>query len=98
MSKAFKKPTVEEVDAYCEERGNNIDAAQFWDFYEMKGWVVGKAPMKDWKAAVRTWERRDNGGGYDNDPFGGPQRAVSPKTRTTLAAREAMSRKMEGER
>ena len=45
---------------YCEERGNGIDAQSFVDFYESKGWVVGKSPMKDWKAAVRTWEQRDD--------------------------------------
>lgn len=53
----FKKPTLEEVNAYCLERQNGIDASSFIDFYESKGWKVGKTPMKDWKAAVRTWER-----------------------------------------
>lgn len=56
----FIKPTVAEVEAYCEERGNKIDPGEFVDFYESKGWVVGKSPMKDWRAAVRTWERRDS--------------------------------------
>jgi hypothetical protein len=51
---------VDEVAAYCEERGNGIDAQSFVDFYASKGWVVGKSPMKDWKAAVRTWERSDS--------------------------------------
>lgn len=55
----FKKPTVEEVRAYCEERGNYVDAQQFVNFYESKGWLIGKTPMKDWKAAVRTWEAKD---------------------------------------
>lgn len=54
--KRFKKPTVEEVRAYCQERQNGVDASAFVNFYEAKGWVVGKSPMKDWKAAVRTWE------------------------------------------
>ena len=45
-----------EVEAYCLERGNGIDPVAFVDFYEAKGWCVGKTPMKDWKAAVRTWE------------------------------------------
>ncbi len=57
--KKFFKPTVEEVAGYCRERNNGIDAQSFVDFYESKGWLVGKTPMKDWKAAVRTWERRD---------------------------------------
>ena len=60
VQKRFQKPTAEEIDAYCKERGNGIDARKFYDFYESKGWVVGKSPMKDWKAAVRTWEQRDD--------------------------------------
>ena len=55
--KTFSKPTVEEVKAYCSERKNNVDAEKFCDFYESKGWRVGKEPMKDWKACVRTWEK-----------------------------------------
>lgn len=55
-SSRFQKPTLSEVETYCFERGNNIDAKYFMDFYESKGWVVGKSPMKDWRAAVRTWE------------------------------------------
>lgn len=57
-SKRFTPPSVEEVRAYCFERGNKIKAEAFVDFYASKGWKVGKEPMKDWKAAVRTWERR----------------------------------------
>lgn len=56
--KRFTPPTVDEVRAYCRERSNNVDAEKFVDFYTAKGWKVGKNPMKDWKAAVRTWERR----------------------------------------
>lgn len=56
----FVAPTVEEVQAYCFERGNSVDPNQFVDFYTSKGWKVGKNPMKDWKAAVRTWEQRDS--------------------------------------
>ena len=55
----FIKPTVEEVTEYCTERGNKINAQNFVDFYESKGWKVGGSPMKNWKAAVRTWEQRD---------------------------------------
>ena len=54
----FNPPAVEEVAAYCAERGNNVDAHAWWDFYQSKGWMVGKNKMKDWKAAVRTWEQR----------------------------------------
>lgn len=53
----FKKPTIEEIQAYCNERNNNVDANMFFDFYESKGWKVGKNSMKDWKACVRTWEK-----------------------------------------
>ncbi len=53
----FKPPTVAEVKAYCEERNNGIDAQRFVDYYTSNGWRVGKSPMKDWKAAVRTWEQ-----------------------------------------
>lgn len=55
----FVKPSVEEIAAYCSERNNGIDPQQFFDFYESKGWKVGNQSMKDWKAAVRTWERRE---------------------------------------
>ena len=57
--KRFEKPTLEEVEAYCKERENNINAQSFIDFYESKGWKVGNQPMKDWKACVRTWEHKN---------------------------------------
>ena len=55
----FVRPTLEEVEAYCRERGNSISAQGFLNYYDSNGWRVGKSPMKDWKAAVRTWEQRD---------------------------------------
>lgn len=58
-SNAFCPPTLEEVKAYCEERNNSVDAERFIDFYAAKGWMIGRNKMKDWKAAVRTWERAD---------------------------------------
>ena len=54
----FVPPSVEEVQAYCQERKNGIDAQSFIDYYAARGWMVGKTKMKDWKAAVRTWENR----------------------------------------
>ena len=57
----FVKPDVVEVRAYCVERGNRVDAQKFVDYYESNGWRVGRNPMKDWKAAVRTWERNSDG-------------------------------------
>lgn len=59
----FTPPTVEEVKKYCKERGNGIDAQQFCDYYQANGWVQGKGkPIKDWQAAVRTWERWERSG------------------------------------
>ena len=54
----FSPPSLSEVQAYISERGSAVDAQQFVDFYASKGWMVGKNRMKDWKAAVRTWEKR----------------------------------------
>lgn len=59
----FKKPTVEEIAAYCAERKNNVDPQAFFDFYESVGWRVGNKPMKDWKACIRTWEHREQASG-----------------------------------
>ena len=53
----FVPPDVNQVQEYCDNRNNGIDAQAFVDFYTSKGWMVGKNKMKDWKAAVRTWER-----------------------------------------
>lgn len=61
----FVRPTVEEVAAYCQERKNKVDPQTFVDFYTSKGWVVGKVPMKDWRAAVRTWEKNAGRKGSD---------------------------------
>lgn len=57
----FVPPSVSEVAAYCHERANGIDAQNFVDFYSSKGWMIGKNKMKDWRAAVRTWERSRSG-------------------------------------
>ena len=56
----FQKPSIEEVKAYVKEKGFNMDPEKFFDHYESNGWKVGKNPMKDWKAAVRNWEKGDN--------------------------------------
>lgn len=58
-SSRFAPPTLDDVTAYCTERGNGIDPQRFIDYYQSNGWKVGKNPMKDWKAAVRNWETRD---------------------------------------
>lgn len=56
--KQFVVPTVDDVSDYCQERNNGIDPEAFINYYESKGWMIGKSPMKDWKAAVRTWETK----------------------------------------
>lgn len=57
VSSRFVPPTPQEVDAYCQQRQNGIDGNEFCDFYASKGWMIGKSKMKDWRAAVRTWEK-----------------------------------------
>ena len=58
-NKYFKKPSVFEIEFYSKQKEYKIDAEAFYDFYESKNWMVGKNKMKDWKAAVRTWQRRE---------------------------------------
>lgn len=58
-SKRFIPPTIEEVTFYCQERSNNVNAEKFVDHYTSNGWKVGKNPMKDWKASIRSWEQKD---------------------------------------
>ncbi len=58
----FVPPSLSEIRDYCQERRNNVDPEKFFDFYESKGWLVGKNKMKDWRAAVRNWERGENHG------------------------------------
>ena len=69
----FVPPDVEEVRAYCLDRGNGVDPASFVDYYQARGWKFGKGqPMKDWRAAVRTWEKRrgqQEGGKADELPY-----------------------------
>ena len=55
----FIKPTIEEIKAYCDKRKNNIDPEYFFDYNEARGWMLGKTHMKDWKATIRTWDRKE---------------------------------------
>ena len=74
--KRFVPPSLDEVQAYCSERGNGIDAEAFIDFYTSKNWYVGKTKMTDWKAAVRTWESRNKKQGktaYTDTDYGNPE-------------------------
>ena len=61
-SRRFTPPPVEDVQAYCNERGNSVDPQRFIDHYESNGWMRGKNKIKDWKACVRTWEKSQSGG------------------------------------
>ena len=64
----FIAPTVEEVNAYCQERRNGVNPQRFVDYYQANGWRVGKNPMKDWRACVRTWEKNGYDGGARDSP------------------------------
>lgn len=59
MGKRMKKPTIEEIQEYCQQRNNGIDGEAFWHYYEANGWVQGKCkkPVKSWKSCVITWEK-----------------------------------------
>lgn len=57
--KVFKKPSLDDIKAYCKESGYNVDAERFLNYYESNGWMVGRNKMKDWKATVRNWASKD---------------------------------------
>lgn len=76
--KTFRKPTVEDVQAYIDEKGYSVNADRFIDYYTANGWKVGKNPMKDWKAAVRNWERNN---GTDNGTGGRKCSSISESIR-----------------
>ena len=99
--KRFTPPTVEEVKAYCQERQNGVDAQKFVDYYTSNGWLVGKNKMRDWKAAVRTWERNEYGSkgktdgnsSFDVDDFFNAAVAKSYGTKKGgISARSALER------
>ena len=87
--KKFTPPTVEEVKEYCGSRNNSVDPEKFVDFYASKGWMVGKNKMKDWKAAVRTWEHENN---KKQDP-GKPKSRARPKNAAPGESEEEYFRK-----
>lgn len=64
----FYPPTLEDIKNYCDERNNKVNAEGFFDFYTSKGWMIGKNKMKDWKSAIRTWERKQKEEGGTNEP------------------------------
>ena len=81
------KPEPEEIAAYCAERQNGIDPEQFYDYYEANGWRMGQNPMRSWKAAVRTWERKKAGSSGENTPEPAPTtKPVAPDTPSSVYA------------
>lgn len=58
--KQFKKPSIEEITIYCQERKNRVDPDKFFNFYESKGWMIGKNKMKNWRSAIITWEKGED--------------------------------------
>ena len=99
--KRFVPPTLEEVKAYCIERKNNVDAERFIDYYTSNGWQVGKNKMKDWKAAVRTWERNgysDKGTQSANSSFETDEFFNKALKRSGTVMRECVSPRTEIER
>ncbi|MFO1006973.1 MAG: hypothetical protein U0929_13515 [Planctomycetaceae bacterium] len=64
--KTFEPPTIEEVQAYLTSRSSNVNAEKFVSYYEANGWKVGRNGMRDWKAAVRTWEANDSSGRFSS--------------------------------
>jgi biotin operon repressor len=84
--KRFTPPTLEEVQAYCQERQNGINAERFIDYYTMNGWMAGKVHMKDWKSAVRTWEKNDNQKQTQQQPFTGKRVTAQQYTQRTYDA------------
>lgn len=81
------KPEPEEIAAYCAERQNGIDPEQFYDYYEANGWRMGQNPMRSWKAAVRTWERKKAGSSGENTPEPAPPtKPVAQETPSSVYA------------
>jgi uncharacterized protein YdaU (DUF1376 family) len=87
-SRGFSPPSLSDVKNYCLSRNNLVDVNTFFDFYASKGWMVGKNKMKDWKACVRVWEKRDgaNNGQYQQSPAKRGQ-SLSKSERRDEAAR-----------
>ena len=65
----FTPPSADEVMRYCQDRGNTVDPERFTSYYESNGWMVGRNKMKDWKAAVRSWERKERSGEIRDNVF-----------------------------
>ena len=78
--KRFIKPSVEEIKKYCDERKNDVDANKFFDFYQAKGWYIGKSKMQDWEASVRTWEANNKKSQNNKHKMQGANAVKNPNT------------------
>ena len=94
----FQKPSIDEISTYCQERKNNVKPQMFFDYYESNGWVVGKNKMKNWKAAIRTWEQRNFEGGQNGQQGNRYGRSGLPElpeeARKSLREAEELSRQI----
>lgn len=92
--KVFSPPSIEEIKSFCKERNNKVNPQQFFDFYTAKNWMIGKNKMKNWQAAVRTWEVRDNGNttGYKNTTTQARRGFETERERNNAAACEEADR------
>lgn len=88
--KRFSKPSLLELQTYCLERKNTVDTQRFFDYYESNGWKVGKNPMKDWRASIRTWEKSDIN---NQKPQNGQQSISTGKSKDYSAGKEKYMRK-----
>ncbi len=86
--KKFTIPTIQEISNYCLERKNTVDPQNFFDFYQSKGWKIGKNQMKDWKASVRTWEKNSNTKKTENDGSG---KQITSKQQFRFSSSDAIS-------
>jgi hypothetical protein len=82
----FIPPSVEEIRTYCLLRNNNVDPEMFFDFYQSKGWLVGKVKMRDWKAAIRTWEKSSNNNNSNQNKDGRQQPLLGRQSADTVRA------------
>ena len=76
-SKKFTKPNLEDLEAYKQEKNLRLDCEEFYDYYESKGWLVGKTPMKDWRSAMRNWARNE-------DKFNSPPPTITQASHNNL--------------
>ena len=90
--KRFTPPSLEEVKGYCQERGNSVDPQAFIDFYTSKGWKIGKETMKDWQAAVRTWERRETPAPRKSKQYVTADQYTPPNSKIDATALEQLKR------